>query len=176
PAQARAVAAELLDEPAQLVDAVGEIVAGAAHLDDREFLPAVYRAVLSRAPDPGGLEGFGQHLRAGGSRLDVIAQLGSSVEARARGVPDDLHARVLDSHRRAIYKRSMDASVISGDEPFVRALHLAALARAAGAEWIAENLDALSRGHSRADIAQSLAQSPEARALGLPDDWAAGCA
>src|SRR5207245_11747428 len=89
----------LLDETSMRVDAVSDIVAAPALEDDLRFIDALYRAVLSRAPDADGLDRWTTHLRAGGSRLDLLAELSASSEARARGVPRDLRARVLQSHR-----------------------------------------------------------------------------
>jgi SAM-dependent methyltransferase len=68
--------------------------AGLAHLSDDEYLVELYRRLLRREPDPGGLEFHGTHLRSGVPRRHVVEVLASSDEhvnrvvAEAYPLPD----------------------------------------------------------------------------------------
>jgi glycosyltransferase involved in cell wall biosynthesis/predicted SAM-dependent methyltransferase len=62
--------------------------------DDREFVEALYVALLDRAPDESGLAGYERVLRSGVPRAIVAAEVAGSAEAAGRGVPGDLRYRL----------------------------------------------------------------------------------
>jgi len=166
---ANEVAHALCEERLQPVAYISEAVAD-WRKSDLEFLQTIYRAVLSRELDADGRGRWAEHLQAGGSRFDVLNEVAASAEARAHSVPEHLGAEVLECHRRAIYKRAMEAWTLA-DDGFLACLHLAVLGRAAAKEWITANLGSLEAGHSRSSVAQQLAESPEARSYAMPTDW-----
>jgi hypothetical protein len=53
-------------------------------LPDRLFVEAAYRAVLRRAPDPGGLENYLSQVRAGTDKVRILAELARSPEGRMK--------------------------------------------------------------------------------------------
>jgi hypothetical protein len=169
-ADARDAADALLDEDAARCDAIGEMIGSPMLEDDRAFVRALYRAVLSRDPDGGGARRWSEHLSAGGSRFDLLAELAASAEARAHGVSAELQARALETHRRAIYRRYWRASD-GADDVFLRELHLAVLGRAASPDWLRANARELAGGYSRAEVAAALVLSEEATELEMPTDW-----
>jgi hypothetical protein len=56
-------------------------------LPDRAFVDAAYQWTLGRTPDPEYGAAALRDLENGGSRLDVLARLAESAEARERGMP-----------------------------------------------------------------------------------------
>jgi hypothetical protein len=56
-------------------------------LPDRAFIDAAYQWTLGRKPDPEYGAAAMHELENGGSRLDVLARLTESAEARERGMP-----------------------------------------------------------------------------------------
>jgi hypothetical protein len=82
-----------------LIQDVGRLLS----LQGDEFVQAVYRSILKRAPDPEGLRYYVGRLRAGFGKSSVIAQIASSAEARAVNAGSEGLARLVRRHRRAKY-------------------------------------------------------------------------
>jgi hypothetical protein len=55
-------------------------------LDGSHFVAAAYRYLLDRPADPEGARHYGEALKSGSSKADVIASLYRSAEGRGRGV------------------------------------------------------------------------------------------
>ncbi len=113
---------------------------------DRRFLDRAYRTLLGRAPDRSGRRLWGDRLRSGASRLDVVGELATSDEyvERMLGVAD----------RDEAGRRRSDAE-------FLEALYTMLLGREVDAPGRASWLAALSSGTDRRSVVGSLAGSDE---------------
>ena len=78
-ADASGAVAESIDVP--------PTIAALAALPDDVFVPAAYRAILGRDPDPRGRENYARQLRSGAyDKVDVLGDLAFSAEGRHKGV------------------------------------------------------------------------------------------
>jgi hypothetical protein len=148
------------------------------------YVTALYRQVLRREPDAGGLAHWVQFLNHGGTREAVVRGFWESAEHRGLQV-DQLYATYLhhpaDAQSRVLWVNQLRAGLSEADvtqaillSPEYAAAHATPAAFVAGlygdvlgragdaggtARWVAQ----LSGGGNRADVARAFLASPEAQ-------------
>jgi hypothetical protein len=149
-----------------------------------QFVRALYRDVLNRAPDAAGLQGWVDRLQAGASRLDVATGIWDSAEHRGLEV-DRLYTtflhRAADPDGRAVWANALASGMSEAavalafltspeyqqahpdPDSFVRGLYGDVLGRAADQAGLDDWVNQLQTGGSRAQVAQGFEESAEHR-------------
>ncbi len=150
------------------------------------YVDVLYRELLGRPADSGGLAHWSAYLASGGSRVNLVRTLAYSAEANRRRNPDRSYQRYLgrgtDAAAGAYWGtvlgggtvlERIDAVVLSSTEylnrnggtpaGFVDGLYLDVLGRPADAGGRAHFVAALAAGRTRATVARSFIGSTEGR-------------
>ncbi len=97
-------------------------------LPDRAFVHAAYQWTLGRTPDPEHGALAMRDLQRGASRLDVLARLTESAEARERGMPAGM-LELLRSELRSTPPQRVEDALGLSDAEFVRGPTVAVMSR-----------------------------------------------
>jgi SAM-dependent methyltransferase len=137
-----------------------------------EFGRGLYRLLLGRDPTADELDRVVEHVHAGHSRLDIVSRLASDREVADRGI-DPAWLRSVARARSA--EAVWDELLLCWGQPadkFIRRLYELLLLRPADPGGLSAYVEALGRGHRRADIVRGFLASDEFARGGLETPWA----
>lgn len=148
--------------PLSSTDAPARVLARLLRVGDDDFVRDAYRALLGRDPDPKGSREYAGQLLAGAPRLQLLASLARSVEARESGPGRALATLVLARALRSeATPDSLHALLALDDEEFVIGAYRAVLGRDPDANGGAYYVNVVRGGDPKVDVLATLRQSDE---------------
>lgn len=137
---------------------------------DEDFVSGLYDVLLSRPPDPSGLEMFCAVLAAGAPRVALVRTIARSDEAVISQLDVSWLPRLDDVEADAVWAK-VQSLWGEPDRVFVASLYPLLLIRPPERMGVAAHCRAMKAGTSRACVVRAIALSDEAQMRGLSVSW-----